>query len=76
MPETKRLLPVLIGENYEHVMAQASVSQDRPGKVTITIEATGKDGDILADFLTAAEPIALSFAGIPVQPRKKNTKEK
>ena len=54
-------------------MGHVIIDED-PGKTTVTIVAEGKEADILAGFLTAAEPIALSFAGIPVQPHK-NTKE-
>ncbi len=71
---TERLLPVLIGDDYEHLMTRCTVDEE-PGKTTVTIVAEGEASKYLADFLTAAEPIALSFAGIPVQPRKNQSKE-
>jgi hypothetical protein len=70
----ERLLPVLIGHDYEHVMGRAVIDRE-PNKVIITITSEGPDGHILGEFLTAAEPIALSFTGIPVKPRTTKSKE-
>ena len=70
---TKRPLPVLVGSNYEHVMGEAEITQT-PEEVTITVKARGKDARILADFVTAEVPIALSFTTVPV--RSAHPKEK
>lgn len=72
---TERPIPVLLGDDYAHVMAHAVIEED-PGKTTVTIVAEGRAADILGAFLTAPEPVAVSFSGIPVQPRKKNIKER
>ena len=69
--QTIRKLPVLIGHNYEHIMANAEIVRTSEG-TRIDINATGEEAIYLADFLEQAEPIALSFIAIPVQ----NTREK
>ena len=58
-------LPVLINHD-DHVMARAEVFRT-PDKVLIQITSDGEDGQILAEFLEQAAPIALSFVAIPVQ---------
>lgn len=68
---TEKDLPVLIGHDYEHVMAKAVITQE-PDKVLITIEASGERARTLGDFVAANEIIALSFTGVPVRrPGKK-----
>lgn len=72
MPEdtprrTERVLPVVIGHNYEHVMGRAQIFRKPNGEVMIQIDAKGTEGQILGEFLEQAEPIAVSFAAIPVQ---------
>lgn len=62
---TRKSIPVLIG-NDTHVMASADIYRT-PEKVMIQISAGGIDGQMLAEFLEQAEPIALSFGAIPVQ---------
>ena len=81
---TEKPIPVLIGSDYEHVMGKATIVQtsakrtrdDRgvivvlePEKVLITIEGSGDMARWLGDFVAANEVVALSFAGVPVQPR-------
>lgn len=62
--ETRRDLPVLIGHNWQHVMAKARVLRT-PTSVLIEIASEDVDGQLLAEFLEQAEPIALSFVAIP-----------
>lgn len=71
---TERLLPVMLGSQEEYVISTAVVVEE-PSITTVTIAVHGDNARILGGFLTAAEPIALSFTGIPVQPRKRNIKE-
>jgi hypothetical protein len=63
---TEKPLPVLIGEDYKHVMGHAVIVQT-PDSVVITIEATGKSGRALGDYVAASEIVALSFSGVPVR---------
>jgi hypothetical protein len=63
---TKRDLPVLIGHHQEHIMAQAEVFRT-PEKVLVQITGYGPEGQLLAELLEQAEPIALYFGAIPVQ---------
>jgi hypothetical protein len=80
---TEKMLPVLIGENYQHVMARATIEQTAPvygsdddgkrilleeSKVLITIVAEGGHAQQLGDFVAATEIVALSFSGVPVRP--------
>lgn len=64
--QTSRQLPVLIGNDHEHVMAKADIYR-APDKILIEIEARGPNSQLLAEFLEQAEPIALSFGAIPVR---------
>lgn len=64
--QTIRQLPVLIGNDHEHVMAKADIFRS-PDKVLIQITSTGPESQLLAEFLEQAEPIALSFEAIPVR---------
>lgn len=80
---TEKLLPVLIGFDYEHVMANAVIEQTaavisptthqvlEPDKVVITITAQGANARELGDFVAANEIVALSFGGVPVRPVSK-----
>lgn len=72
---TEKPLPVVIGYDYEHVMAHAVITQT-PDSVTITIKAEGPRGRVLGDFVAANEIVALSFAGVPITPRRAHPKEK
>lgn len=84
---TEKMLPVLIGGDYEHVMARAVIDQTaavrsettrqilEPAKVTITITAEGGHAQILGDYVAATEIVALSFEGVPVQPRTRQTEK-
>lgn len=76
MPTTERLLPILLGQSEQkHAMARATIIEE-PRKTTITIVVEGTDAQDVAGFITTDAPIALSFAGIPVQPRSQiHTKE-
>lgn len=68
---TSKLMPVLIGNNYKHVMGRAKIHRGLD-KVLIEIESSGEHGQLLADYLEQAEPVAVSFTAIPVQ----NAREK
>lgn len=61
----KRKLPVLINDR-KHIMANAEIFRT-PDKILIEIVSEGPEGQLLAEFLEQAEPIALSFSAIPVQ---------
>lgn len=63
---TRRQLPVFIGEDQKHAMASAEIVRE-PNEVVITIVGTGLEGQLLADFLEQAEPIGLTFIPIPVR---------
>lgn len=63
---TERKLPVLIGNDYKHLMATAQIVRS-PNKVTIEIIAEGENGQALAAFLEEVEPIGLKFVAIPVR---------
>lgn len=77
---TEKMLPVLIGGNYEHVMAKGRIEQIaavvspttrkvlEPAKVIITIVSEGDHAQQLGDFVAAQEVVALSFEGVPVRP--------
>jgi hypothetical protein len=71
---TKKLLPVLIGGDYDHVMAKATIRQT-PDSVIIEIVAENTDAypyaTELTAFLTQAEIVALSFGGVPIRPPSK-----
>jgi hypothetical protein len=80
---TEKMLPVLIGNDYQHVMGQGTIEQiaaskdaagrDIPARVTITIISEGPAAQELGDFVAAHEIVALSFGGVPVRPvRKEN----
>lgn len=71
---TERLLPIIFNKD-KHVMAQATIIEG-PKRTVVTIIVEGNDARHVGEFLTATEPIALSFAGIPVQNRQNNLKEK
>ena len=76
---TKKDLPVLVGQNYEHVMGKATIEQvaevrnkaneilSSP-RVTITIVSEGPDALLLGDYVAMNEVIALSFGAVPVRP--------
>lgn len=82
---TEKMLPVLIGQRYEHVMAKAKVEQTaavvspttrqvlEPAKVVITIVVEGSHAQEIGDFVAADEIVALSFAGVPVRPVTKES---
>jgi hypothetical protein len=77
---TEKMLPVLVGYNYEHVMGKATIVQTpevrspttrqvlEPARVTITIVSEGANAQELGDFVAANEVVALSFGGVPVRP--------
>lgn len=71
---TKRPIPVLLGNDYEHAMGEATIEEEND-RVTISIVAEGEGAMVLAAVLTAAEPMALSFVAIPVQPHRTHIKE-
>lgn len=67
-----RPIPVLLGDNYEHVTASAEIIRTLD---SVTIHITSKPGpdtQMLADLLEQVEPIALKIVAIPVR----NTREK
>jgi NADPH-dependent 7-cyano-7-deazaguanine reductase QueF len=63
---TRMQLPVLIGFDYQHVMAECVVTET-PDKTEIHIEATGDAARYLGSFVASNEPVALSFVAIPVR---------
>lgn len=83
---TEKMLPVFVGYDQEHILGRATIDHQsltrsptgkivEPESVTITITATGREARLLAEFVASPEPVALSFAGIPVEPRKQIKKE-
>lgn len=79
---TEKPIPVLIGGDYQHVMAQATIEQKAarksvdddghpvvvdPAEVIITIVAKGPTAQQLGDFVAAMEVVALSFQAVPVK---------
>ena len=72
--EINRYIPVLLGNNYEHIMARADIVEEGD-EITVTIKAKGGDALDLAEVFTSSEPLALSFVAIPVKPHssKKET---
>lgn len=80
---TEKPLPVILGADYQHVMARATIEQVAPeygyddhgahiqkkeAEVLITIVAKGNAAQQLGDFVAANEIVALSFGGVPVRP--------
>ena len=80
---TDKLIPVLIGDNYEHVMAKGKIEQKaavvspttrqvlEPAEVIITIIASGPSAQELGDYVAAHDVVALSFGTVPVRPVRK-----
>lgn len=80
---TEKPLPVLIGNDYEHVMAKATIEQKaavrspttnqilEPAEVVITIVAKGPSAQELGDYVAVADVVALSFGVVPVRPVRK-----
>jgi hypothetical protein len=65
MPPTERLLPIIL-LNGEHAMAKALIEEE-PTRTLVSFVVEGPHARYIAELLTTTEPIALSFAGIPVQ---------
>ena len=61
-------IPVLIGENYQHVMAFARMVEEDDGNVTITMTTQGNEGQELLSWLSGGAPVALTVVAIPVTP--------
>ncbi len=84
---TDKMLPVLLGHDYQHIMAKARVVQtaaeyryddgkpyiSKPAKVEITIVCEDGHAQMLGDYVAAQEIVALSFSGVPIQNRIKET---
>lgn len=85
---TKKMIPVFIGINRQHVMAQANIEQTaavrskddsgktvevQPAKVVITIVAEGGHAQLFGDFVAMDEIIGLSFDAVPATPKKENS---
>lgn len=80
---TEKPIPVLIGDDYEHVMAHAKIEQKaevrspttnqilEPAEVVITIVAKGPSAKELGDYVAVPDVIALSFGVVPVRPVRK-----
>lgn len=66
MRASKRDIPILLGNNYEHVMGRADIVEEGD-EIIITVRAKGREAGELASLLTAMEPMALSFVGVPLQ---------
>jgi hypothetical protein len=71
---SKTQIPVIIGDDYQHVMCEATIIQQND-VVTITMTANGQSANDLMAVLTATEPMGLSFIAIPVTPHKLRIKE-
>lgn len=68
---TRRDLPVIVGHNWQHIMAKAEIFRTPEGMM-IQITGQGEDAQHLAEYLEQAEPIALTFIAIPaLTPREK-----
>lgn len=63
-------VPLLIGENYRHVMGSLTMISE-PGHIELglTFVADGVDANDLIALLTAGEQLALKVVAIPVIPR-------
>lgn len=77
MAEAKRTtlqVPVLLGQNYEHVMARADIVEEGD-EMTITIKAKGREFVNMQNVVAQIDILAVSFVGIPVKPHtpKKET---
>lgn len=71
---TKRQIPVMLGEDYQHVMGEAIIMEQND-VVTVTITAKGTNARDLIAVLSAMEPMGLSFIAIPVTPHQPRIKE-
>lgn len=71
MSMSRTQIPILIGENYKHVMCSAFVIEEGD-TVTVTMTAKGPDAATLAALMTSGEPQALQFVAIPITPRNTN----
>lgn len=61
-------LPVILGHDYQHVMARAEFSRNEEGAPVITITgSSGAEGHILAEYLEQPEIVGLSFIALPVR---------
>lgn len=85
---TEKMIPVFIGINRQHVMAQASIEQTaqvtgkdddgktvvlEPARVAITIIAEGGHAQMFGDFVAMDEIIGLSFDAVPATPNKETS---
>lgn len=71
-------IPILIGDNYRHVMGKATVEElEHSGLVIVTLEITtgGQNARDLVALMTSGEPQALQFVAIPVRPGTTKSKE-
>ena len=66
---TRTQIPILIGDNYRHVMSSA-VILEQENTVSLTLTVEGFEADNLLALLASGEPQALQFVPIPVNPRK------
>lgn len=74
---TSTKIPVLIGKNYDHVMADVSITEElNVVTIDITLVAIGSHANDLMHILTSSqEPMGISFVAIPVTPRNPDIKE-
>lgn len=71
---SRRLIPIIVGMNYEHVIGDADILVEGD-EITITMKTKGNGAKDLGAFLASIEPFAVSFVAVPRQPHKTNSKE-
>lgn len=66
---TSQPIPLLIGDGYDHIMAQADILESHNSvTVNIIVTADGEKANDLVALLTSGEPQGLRFVAIPVTP--------
>lgn len=63
-------IPVIVGDNYQHIMCEATVTEE-DDLVRVVMIAEGADANDLLAVMTAGEPMALQFVAIPVTSRSR-----
>lgn len=67
---TRLILPVLVGPDWAHTMADVSVVEE-PDQTTVTLViGKGHDHRKVAEFLTTGEAVAVSLTALPVRNRQ------
>lgn len=71
----KTQIPIITGQNYEHIMGDVAIIESDVVTIEIRVCASGKEASNLITLLTAGEPMGLSFVALPVTPRVPKAKE-